>query len=185
MPGASTTSPSTPRNIWYDAKYEAGRVDRRTYLSRYGGQRDADKYSALDSLDLGTTLAACARPDETVFIFGFSPAAYVYADRRSASRFFWSRPVILDFHATDPRWGVDGLARDLDRSRPACVALQRHDWAPDVEDSEPFFLSHPPLADWLRAQLSPGPGTRRLRRLGAQRPMTPGAFRGPAGVDPR
>jgi hypothetical protein len=29
--------------------------------------------------------------------------------------------------------------------------LQKHDWAPDVEDSAAFFLGTPPLADWLHA----------------------------------
>ena len=51
-------------------------------------------------------------------MFGYSPGSYVYADRRSASRFFWSRPVILDFNREDPRYGVAGLRADLERNRP-------------------------------------------------------------------
>jgi hypothetical protein len=143
--------PKLASNVAHDVRYIFGRIDRRTHLARYGGQRDEDKYSALDNLDIGTYLAAHTRPDETVFVFGFSPGSYVYANRRSASRFFWSRPVIYNFNGTDPRYGARGLLTDLRASSPAFVVLQRHDWAPDVQDSEPFFLSQPPLAEWLHA----------------------------------
>jgi hypothetical protein len=136
-------------NVWHDTQYVLGRVDRRTHLARFGGARDSDKYSALDNIDIGWFLARNTRPEETVYVFGFSPGSYAYASRRSASRFFWSRPVILDFNGSDPRYGVAGLRRDLERNRPAYVVLQQHDWSPDVEDSAPFFLSQPLLTGWL------------------------------------
>jgi hypothetical protein len=142
-------------NVWHDTEYVLGRIDRRTHLARYGGLREIDKYSALDNLDLGTYLASRTKPEETIFVFGFSPGAYVYADRPSASRFFWSRVVILDFNREDSRWGVNGLLADLQHTRPAFVALQKHDWSPDVQDSAPFFLSQPALAGWLRANYHP------------------------------
>jgi hypothetical protein len=143
--------PKLARNVWHDTQYLIGRIDRRTHLAKYGGTRDVDKYSALDNMDIGAFLASKTRPDETVYVFGFSPGSYVYANRRSASRFFWSRPVILDFHREDPRYGVAGLHADLERNRPAYVVLQHHDWSPDVQDSAPFFMSQPLLAGWLRA----------------------------------
>ena len=143
--------PKLAANVSYDAQYMLGRMDRRTYLTRYGGQRDADKYSALDNLDLGEMLRQRSAPSDTVYVFGFSQAAYVYADRRSASRFFWSRPVIVEFDAADPRYGTNGLLADLERNQPAVVVLQKHDWAPDVEDSAAFFLGNPRLSDWLHA----------------------------------
>ena len=59
--------------------------------------------------------------------------------------------MILDFDREDPRWGVAGLRTDLERNRPAYVVLQQHDWSPDVQDSGPFFMSQPLLANWLRA----------------------------------
>ncbi len=138
-------------NVWHDTEYAIGRVDRRSHLARFGGGRDGDKYSALDNIDIGWFLAQKTRPDETVYVFGFSPGSYAYANRRSASRFFWSRPVILDFNHENPRYGVAGLHGDLERSRPAYIVLQQHDWSPDVEDSAPFFLSQPALGGWLRA----------------------------------
>jgi 4-amino-4-deoxy-L-arabinose transferase-like glycosyltransferase len=143
--------PKLAGNVWHDTRYLTGRIDRRAHLAKYGGTRDIDKYSALDNMDIGGFLAARTTPDETVYVFGYSPGSYVYANRRSASRFFWSRPVILDFNREDPRYGVAGLRTDLERSRPAYVVLQHHDWSPDVQDSAPFFMSQPALADWLRA----------------------------------
>jgi hypothetical protein len=147
--------PKLARNVWHDTEYVFGRIDRRTHLARYGGLREIDKYSALDNLDLGTYLGAHTSARDTVLVFGFSPGAYVYADRRSASRFFWSRPVILGFDREDPRWGVNGLLADLERARPAFVVLQKHDWSPDVQDSAPFFLSDPRLSAWLHAEYHP------------------------------
>ncbi len=147
--------PKLADNVWHDTQYAIGRMDRRSHLSRYGGARTVDKYSALDNMDVGAFLAAKTAPEETVYVFGFSPGSYVYAGRRSASRFFWSRPVILDFHRDDPRYGVAGLRADLARTRPAFVVLQQHDWSPDVMDSAPFFLSQPALVDWLRAGYRP------------------------------
>ena len=147
--------PKLARNVWQDTQYAIGRVDRRTHLARFGGARDADKYSALDNMDIGAFLVSKTTPEETVYVFGYSPGSYVYAGRRSASRFFWSRPVILDFNREDPRYGISGLRSDLDRNRPAYVVLQQHDWSPDVQDSGPFFLSQPRLADWLRAEYHP------------------------------
>jgi hypothetical protein len=143
--------PKLGSNVWHDVRYLTGSIDRRTYLARYGGQREIDKYSALDNLDLGSMLASRANPGETVFVFGFSPGAYVYAGRHSASRFFWSRPVILGFNAGDPRYGPAGLLADLQRNHPIVIVLQNHDWSPDVTDSAPYFLAQPGLAGWLRA----------------------------------
>ena len=143
--------PKLASNVWHDTKYIAGRIDRRDHLARYGGLRESDKYSALDNLDLGATLDAHSRPGDTVYVFGFSPGAYVYASRRSASRFFWSRPVIVGFNDRDPRYGVSGLLSELQMRQPAVIALQRHDWYPDVQDSAAFFMSQPALAGWLRA----------------------------------
>jgi hypothetical protein len=144
--------PRMAGKVWHDLSYASGRIDRRTHLAYYGGTREVDKYSALDNMDLGAMLASATGPDEAVFVFGYSPGSYVYANRKSASRFFWSRPVILDFNRENPSYGVAGLATDLARAKPAMVVLQMRDWAPDVQDSGPFFLSQPRLADWLRAE---------------------------------
>ena len=139
----------------FDAARALGRVDREIHLARYADER---KYSAIAMHRLALYLTAHSDRSEPVYVFGFSPGAYVTARRESASRFFWSRPVIVGFNAEEPGYGVAGLLEALQRRAPAVVALQRHDWAPDVADSAEFFMSTPALASWLRDHYEPDNG---------------------------
>jgi hypothetical protein len=150
--------PKLVDNTWRDAAYASGRISLTEHLARYG-DRSTRKYSALAVEELGAFLEAHAAPGDAVFVFGFSAGAYVRAGRASASRFFWSRPVIVGFNEGKPGYGVAGLLDDLRRNGPTIVALQQHDWFPDVDDSAHFFMAAPPLAEWLRAgyDLVPAP----------------------------
>jgi hypothetical protein len=132
----------------FDAAYALGRIARPEYLARYADDR---KYSALSAAELAAAIRARTAPHERIYVFGFTSAAYVLAERASASRFFWSRPVIVNFKSGTPGYGVEGLIADLRRHRPALVALQRRDWAPEVADSASFFMETPALAGWLQA----------------------------------
>ncbi|MEO7406031.1 MAG: hypothetical protein ABIZ92_03405 [Vicinamibacterales bacterium] len=142
--------PKLVSNIAHDTNYLMGRIDRTTHLARYG-DRDERKYSALAMAELADFIHSRTAADDRVYIFGFASGAYVQAQRASASRFFWSRPVIVNFNADKPGYGVAGLRTDLETTRPAIIALQKRDWAPDVQDSEPFFMSTPALRDYLLA----------------------------------
>jgi hypothetical protein len=139
----------------FDARYALGGMSRADYLARYSDDR---KYAPLAADALATVLRAHSGNGERVYVFGFTSAAYVYADRPSASRFFWSRPVIVGFNADRPGYGAAGLLDDLQRNNPAVVALQRHDWAPDVLDSAAFFMRTPELAGWLQSHYARGSG---------------------------
>jgi hypothetical protein len=139
----------------FDARHALGTIDRRDYLARYDDDR---KYSALAGVALGEYLQAHSQPADRVYVFGFTCAAYVEANRASASRFFWSRPVIAGFNEGRPGYGTEGLLSDLTFNRPAVVALQQKDWAPDVADSAAFFMSTPRLAGWLQAYYVKGQG---------------------------
>jgi hypothetical protein len=138
--------PKLVEQTWFDAKYASGATARDEYLARYADER---KYSALSGARLGEFLQAHSAPGQPVYVFGFTSYAYVAADRASASRFFWSRPVIVGFRQDDPAYGPAGLRAELEKSPPAVVALQIQDWAPDVDDSAHFFLNTPTLASWL------------------------------------
>ena len=133
----------------FDARYALGGMPRDVHLARYADPR---KYSALGAARVAAVMQQHSDPGTPVYLFGFAGAAYVYAERPSASRFFWSRPVIAGFNAGQPGYGAGGLLADLERSRPAVIALQQHDWAPDVDDSADYFMRTPPLASWLRSQ---------------------------------
>jgi hypothetical protein len=137
-------------NTWHDTQYLTGRSTRAEHLARYG-DRDTRKYSALAVAELADYLRSHTAETDSVYIFGFSSGSYVQAARPSASRFFWSRPVIVGFRDGERGYGVRGLLEDLRANPPALIALQSRDWAPDVDDSAHFFMNTPPLADWLRA----------------------------------
>jgi hypothetical protein len=132
----------------FDARRAFGRIADDAYLARYDDDR---KYSARGGRLLAGYLASHSTPADRVFVFGFTCSAYVYANRMSASKFFWSRPVIAGFKSGTPGYGVEGLLSELTANRPAVIALQERDWSPDVEDSRPFFLSTPMLSTYLRA----------------------------------
>jgi hypothetical protein len=147
--------PKLVQQTSFDASYLLGRLDRADYLSRYADDR---KYSAAASAELAETVRSRTQPLDRIYVFGFTCAAYVDANRASASRFFWSRPVIVNFKAGTSGYGVDGLLADLNQRSPALIALQRRDWAPDVTDSAEFFMSTPALASWLRSNYVPATG---------------------------
>jgi hypothetical protein len=142
--------PKLADNTWHDARRLLGQSSRDEHLARYG-DRDTRKYSALAVAELSDFVRARTEPDDPIYVFGFSPGVYVQAGRSSASRFFWSRPVIVDFKGDEPGYGVRGLLDDLALRPPALVALQVRDWAPDVVDSADFFLNTAALGGWLHA----------------------------------
>jgi hypothetical protein len=147
--------PKLVEQTLFDASYVLGRMDRSEYLSRYADER---KYSAAASAELADMVRASTQPGDRIYVFGFTCAAYVDASRASASRFFWSRPVIVNFKAGTPGYGVEGLLSDLNHRPPAVIALQRRDWAPDVTDSAEFFMGTPALASWLQSNYEPSRG---------------------------
>jgi hypothetical protein len=144
-------------NTRHDLRFVRGQTTPAEHLARYG-DRSTRKYSAQAMDELGHFMQSHSAPADRVYVFGFSSGAYVTADRWSASRFFWSRPVIVGFNEGRPGYGVSGLLDDLRRNRPAIVALQQRDWYPDVDDSAHFFMTTPDLAGWLRESYQPVPG---------------------------
>jgi hypothetical protein len=135
----------------FDARHAAGAIPRDQYLARFGGQRPTDKHVPAAVRRLGQYLAAHSAPSETVFVCGFSAGALVQSQRRSASRFFWSRPLVVGFNEGRPGYGAAGLLEELRRATPAVVALQVNDWQLEGSDSAGYFLSRPELVQWLDA----------------------------------
>ena len=144
--------PGLVANIRFDLDYLRGRLTRDEYLSRFGGQRAQDKFAAGDVEALADVVRASTQPDDRILVFGFSPGVYVKSERLSATRFFWSRPIVIGFEAARVGYGADALLDDLTRHPPSVVILQKQDWGPAEPNSEAFFLATPALADWLRRQ---------------------------------
>lgn len=127
-----------------------GQTDRAEYLRHFGG-RPQDKYVASAVAELAALARATTAPGDTIYVFGFSPGVPVLADRRSASRFHWSQPIVNEFAADRPGYGSAGLLADLERNAPALVALQHDHWAPGGRHSSEFFHATPALETWLLA----------------------------------
>jgi hypothetical protein len=142
------TFPKVAEYFWHDWRYLTGQITFTDHLARFGARDSDDKYSALAVRELADYLSEHTRAGEPVLVFGFSPGALVQSSRTSATRFFWSRPAIVGFNATDPAYATSGLLADLARRPPALVALQRRDWD-DSADSATFFLGEPRLRAWL------------------------------------
>ena len=61
---------------------------------------------------------------------------------------------MLEFESERPGYGSAGLLADLNRTTPAVVALQKHDWGlaeTTTPDSIHFFINQPQLREWLEA----------------------------------
>src|SRR5262249_50919317 len=87
------------------------------------------------------------------------------AHRVSASRFFWSRPVIAGFNDGVPGYGAAGVLEDLTRRPPAIIALQQVDWLGDVDSPAHYFTTPPLLGPWLRDNYAAGGGSGGLRSV--------------------
>jgi len=156
-PGVMGHLPKLIDNTRNDWNALVGTTDRDAYLSRFGW-REQDKFVAREVDALAADIKATTLPGEPVYIFGFSPGVLVKSERRSASRFHWSRPVVIEFAAGTPGYGSVAVLADLEREAPSVVALQKQDWGHDdpalagEPNSVEFFHQHPGLNAWLTAR---------------------------------
>lgn len=137
-------------NLQRDWNALGGATPRSEYLKHFGN-RPQDKFVASAITELAEIARATTNADDAIYVFGFSPGVHVLADRRSASRFHWSQPILVEFAADRPGYGSKGLLADLERSAPALVALQRDSWGPNGQHSSEFFHATPALDAWLSA----------------------------------
>jgi hypothetical protein len=149
--------PQLASNAAFDLRYATGGMARAEYLARFG-RDEAGKFSPAAVERLAEHVRETTADGEPIYVFGFaSGGVYVKSGHRSASRFFWSRPIVLEFERERPGYGSTGLLADLQRERPAVVALQKQDWglAEDVKNSMDFFMATPPLRLWLQSGYVP------------------------------
>jgi hypothetical protein len=129
--------PDLLENVRFDLQYALGGIDRATYLARFKTER----YDAQAIEDLAAHVRRTTRPEDRIFVFGFAPGIYVKGERASPSRFFWSRPIVIEFGAGRPGYGSAGLLEDLDASRPALFIVQKRDWGPGGDRDSAVFLA--------------------------------------------
>jgi hypothetical protein len=146
--------PQLIENIRFDVDRARGTIDRTAYLARFSG----GKFDAVATDEMIRYVAEATQPSDPVFVFGFSGGSIgAWSGRRSPTRFFWSRPVMLGFEAARPGYDVAGLLGDLERDPPKLVILQKLDWhlGEALPNSAEFFLSNPRLRAWLEAGYLP------------------------------
>src|SRR5690606_32752053 len=135
--------PGLIENVRYDIARISGDLDRGTYLRRFRGA----KHDAYENDELARLIRETTGVDDRIYVFGFSGGSVGWkSGRQSASRFFWSHPVLIEFEAGRPGYGSAGLLADLRATRPVLVALQKEEW-----QSEAFFMNTPALRNWLEA----------------------------------
>jgi len=143
--------PQLAQNVAFDLERAFGRVDDATYLSRFS----QGKFDAAANDEMIRYVRDATMPKDSVLVFGFSGGSIgAWSERRSPTRFFWSRPVMIGFGDGQPGYGRDAFLRDLQRDPPALVVLQKIDWhvgEPNLPNSAEFFLSDPQLRAWLEA----------------------------------
>jgi hypothetical protein len=139
----------------WDLSAWSGERSREDYLARFGTRESGDKFSALAVRELASRIRATTAPADTVLVLGFSPGALLQSERKSATRFCWSRPLIVGFGEGWPGYGVQGLLGELKANRPTLVVLQRRDWDPDTIDSYDWFFRQPALVAWVNAGYEP------------------------------
>ena len=150
--------PQAAANAGFDARYLTGSMERDEYLERFsreGGGKLSPR--AIERLAEYVRRSTPAR--SPIYVFGFaSGGVYVKTRRESASRFFWSRPVVLEFEGSRPGYGSKGLREDLERTMPSIMALQKQDWGlaeATTKNSIDFFKNTPVLREFLDAHYVP------------------------------
>lgn len=139
--------PGLVENLRHDLRYARGVIDRDAYLARFRGV----KHDALENERLVRFIREHTAPDEPIYVFGFSGGSVCWkSGRQSASRFFWSRPVLIEFAADRAGYGSAGLLSELQQRPPAIVALQKEEWR-----SYEFFMKNERLRTWLQSGYVP------------------------------
>jgi hypothetical protein len=102
-----------------------GRIDRTTYLERFGGYDNKRGYSARAIAELADYIRARTTPDERIFLFGISGAGiYFEADRLTAHRFLRVN-FFVPTEFPDPRFTLEAVVADLEESRPRYLIFEK------------------------------------------------------------
>src|SRR5262245_29441878 len=111
---------------WVRADLDAlrGRVDRLTYLERFGGYGNNRGYSARANAELADYVRAHTTPEERIFLFGINGAGvYFLADRLTAHRFL----RVNFFVATgfpDEDFRLESVTAELAARRPRYLIFE-------------------------------------------------------------
>ncbi|MDX2053667.1 MAG: glycosyltransferase family 39 protein [Polyangiaceae bacterium] len=115
-----------------------------TGLYRVGG------FNLADNQQIAARVAKLSRPSDTVFVWGFEPSIYWFSERSPASRFIYNVPQRASWQGAEAQ---ASLMRDLERTRPQVLVVQRGDIIPSVVgnnlDSDHFLTEFPALSQFV------------------------------------
>ncbi|HEY0876066.1 MAG TPA: glycosyltransferase family 39 protein [Vicinamibacterales bacterium] len=117
-----------PRVVeWTRADLEVllGRVDRMTYLERFGGYANRRGYSARANTELADYLRANTDRSERIYLFGINGAGvYFESDRLTAHRFLRVN-FYVPHEFPDPRFTLEAVVADLEADPPRYLVFER------------------------------------------------------------
>jgi len=123
------------------------REPERSY-AEYLWQTDLEKLH--DQMAVIDYLRMDSAPQDAVYVWGTAPAINFLSQRRSVSRFVSNLGLISPWGPE--RWRAE-LVRDLTKTPPRFIVVERHDAVPGVSytrrDSEEMLQTFPALADFL------------------------------------
>ncbi len=102
-----------------------GRIDRATYLDRFGGYANDRGYSARANDELARYVRDHTTPDDRIFLFGINGAGvYFLSDRLTAHRFLRVN-FFVPSEFPDPAFTLDAVIADLAARRPRYLIFEQ------------------------------------------------------------
>jgi hypothetical protein len=133
----------------FDSGWDYWRGSLAAYRDSEARQRYFQEYS-LPAHHVADHVRARSEPGDTIYVWGFKPAIYLLAERKSASRFLQSFPLMSDW--APPRWQREFL-RELEQRRPVYFIVERGgagNWVVGHDiDKVDYIARLPDLQQWL------------------------------------
>ena len=112
--------------------------------------RNRTVFDYTESYDVAAYLRERTSPDQPVQVWGYESLVYYLADRRAASRFQMTHPLVMrvpgeDITPMQQRWRAEFVA-DINERRPPYVAVVTQDnwwWSPEEKTSEELLDDFP------------------------------------------
>ena len=102
-----------------------GRVDRMTYLERFGGYANGRGYSARANAEVAAHVRSQTTPEEQIFLFSINGAGiYFEADRLPAQRFLRVN-FFIPAEFPDPSFTLESVVAELEARRPRYLIFER------------------------------------------------------------
>jgi hypothetical protein len=102
-----------------------GRIDRATYLDRFGGYANDRGYSARANDELATYVRDHTTPDDRIFLFGINGAGVYFLSNRLTAHRFLRVNFFVPSEFPDPAFTLDAVVADLAARRPRYVIFEQ------------------------------------------------------------